>query len=126
LAAGKIVAFSVDEGNVVSEIHAALWRNRTFNDLGPDVIAVVSGHKPLRNILLKRDDILRIWPAETMQTTQLAIEATPHIDDQEALIPAPDASPAKRTRRPCDQALVEAEIMKLFPGGVPPHMPPKK
>ncbi len=69
LAAKKIIASTLDTDNAVREIEAALWLGREFADEVRQgrrcpVVAIAAGKKPLRDILFKRDEVLREWPPE--------------------------------------------------------------
>lgn len=60
--------------------------------------------------------------ADAPEIAEPAAVATPHVIDQEAAITTPDAAPGRSS----DQALVEKEIWKEFPEGVPLDWPPRR
>lgn len=71
LVVGEITAYTIDGGNAVHEIDAALWLGREFEselyDNRYHVVAVAPGREPLRHIRFKKEDILRKWLPENGQ-----------------------------------------------------------
>jgi hypothetical protein len=65
----KITAYTIQSDNSVSEVKAALWLRREFEDeIRKDghyhVVAAAAGKEPLRDISIKTDEILGEWPPE--------------------------------------------------------------
>jgi len=82
--------------------------------------------------LVEADEFERAYEAsfgkaiDMPEVAEPAAKAAPLNHDLATMPSASDASPAKQTSRATDQALVEAEIMKEFPGGVPLDMPTRR
>ena len=65
---GNITAYTIDTGVTAQKIDAMDWQGRVFRDEVRDghyhVVATAPGHKPLRSIRFKKDDIVQKWPPE--------------------------------------------------------------